>query len=426
MRPAVCRRLVQPGPCATSTACLSVVAALVAWSPADAQAPPLPWGWRSRVRRWAGSRYASPAAAGATATITELAPRRSRGGRHRDGRADRRARTSSAPRRGAATARRDASPRPVAATARSSSRPARCARRPARGRLTVALRPIHPRARRPATVQVDRPLAVWAPSPRASAPSEPGGMRPTVPDRATGSRRDPRRRSASVHRAPAAIRSPSQGPARFAARRVLVVRPASQTAARARRRRLDDPDHRRRPAAPARRAAARSPCAATRTSPPGSPSRSCSTGSRTRAAALARCIPTSPSCSSGANDGFPMGTSVAAAKAPCCDAAWVREYARRARTMMRSYARRGAGTVYWLLLPTPRSKASRPSSGRSTVRCGQPRVVPGLVHVVDLGTTFTPARPVPSDDALAGQLRHGAPGRRRSPLGRGRVDRHRR
>lgn len=92
----------------------------------------------------------------------------------------------------------------------------------------------------------------------------------------------------------------------------------------------------------------------------------------------------------GANDGFPMGTP-SGRRAPCCDEAWVREYARRARRMMRSYARNGAGTVYWLLLPTPRSqnfaRVFRPVN-RALRRAANS--FPGVVHVLDLGHTFTP------------------------------------
>ena len=50
----------------------------------------------------------------------------------------------------------------------------------------------------------------------------------------------------------------------------------------------------------------------------------------------------------GANDGFPIG------RAQCCGRAWVAGYARRARLMMSAYGRRGAGRVYWCLLPAPR------------------------------------------------------------------------
>jgi lysophospholipase L1-like esterase len=50
----------------------------------------------------------------------------------------------------------------------------------------------------------------------------------------------------------------------------------------------------------------------------------------------------------GANDGFAMGG------AECCGMPWIAEYARRAREMMRTYARAGRGRVYWLLLPAAR------------------------------------------------------------------------
>jgi hypothetical protein len=92
----------------------------------------------------------------------------------------------------------------------------------------------------------------------------------------------------------------------------------------------------------------------------------------------------------GANDGFPMSTP-SGAKAPCCDETWVREYARRARGMMRSYARRGAGTVYWLLLPTPRSQRFRAVFGpvNQALRAAA-QSFPGAVRVIDLGATFTP------------------------------------
>jgi hypothetical protein len=92
----------------------------------------------------------------------------------------------------------------------------------------------------------------------------------------------------------------------------------------------------------------------------------------------------------GANDGFPMGTP-SGAKAPCCNKAWVAEYARRAKAMMRSYARGGSGTVYWLLLPAPRSKRFASVFGpvNRALRAAAGSF-PGVVHLVDLGATFTP------------------------------------
>jgi hypothetical protein len=92
----------------------------------------------------------------------------------------------------------------------------------------------------------------------------------------------------------------------------------------------------------------------------------------------------------GANDGFPLRTR-SGAQAPCCDRAWVRAYADRASGMMRSYARRGAGTVYWLLLPAPRGAGFRTvfRGVNAALRRAAARH-PGEVHVVDLGRTFTP------------------------------------
>jgi hypothetical protein len=92
----------------------------------------------------------------------------------------------------------------------------------------------------------------------------------------------------------------------------------------------------------------------------------------------------------GANDGFPMGTP-AGRKAPCCGDAWVAEYARRARRMMRAYARGGAATVYWLLLPTPRGENfQRVFRAVNRALRAAARSFPGVVHLIDLSATFTP------------------------------------
>ncbi len=75
----------------------------------------------------------------------------------------------------------------------------------------------------------------------------------------------------------------------------------------------------------------------------------------------------------GANDGFPMSTP-SGATADCCGSAWVKEYARRARQMMGSYARGGRGRVYWLLLP-----AARGGPYRADLSKGRPGAAPGGV-----------------------------------------------
>jgi lysophospholipase L1-like esterase len=87
----------------------------------------------------------------------------------------------------------------------------------------------------------------------------------------------------------------------------------------------------------------------------------------------------------GANDGFAMGD------APCCGAPWVAEYARRARAMMRTYARGGRARVYWLLLPAARSGIFRETF--PAVNAGIRRAAQGLgddVRLVELDEFFTP------------------------------------
>ena len=91
----------------------------------------------------------------------------------------------------------------------------------------------------------------------------------------------------------------------------------------------------------------------------------------------------------GANDGFPMPTP-SGATAPCCDSAWVKEYARRAAQMMRSYRRGGAGRVYWLTLPAPRGGSFRTVFGPVNAAIRQAaRRTPGA-HVVPIDRIFTP------------------------------------
>jgi lysophospholipase L1-like esterase len=84
----------------------------------------------------------------------------------------------------------------------------------------------------------------------------------------------------------------------------------------------------------------------------------------------------------GANDGFPMPTP-SGATAACCGEEWVKEYARRAAQMMRSYRRGGVGRVYWLTLPAPRGGNFRTVFGpvnaairRAARRMRGARVVP--------------------------------------------------
>ncbi len=87
----------------------------------------------------------------------------------------------------------------------------------------------------------------------------------------------------------------------------------------------------------------------------------------------------------GANDGFSMGS------AACCGKAWVAEYARRARTMMRTYGRGGRTRVYWLTLPTPGRGAFRQTfpAVNAAIRRAAARARRD-VAVIDLVDVFTP------------------------------------
>jgi hypothetical protein len=87
----------------------------------------------------------------------------------------------------------------------------------------------------------------------------------------------------------------------------------------------------------------------------------------------------------GANDGFRM------AGADCCGAPWIGEYARRARKMMRAYARGGRARVYWLLLPAPRGGFFRQTF--PAVNAALRMAARGLrddVRLIELDEVFTP------------------------------------
>jgi lysophospholipase L1-like esterase len=101
----------------------------------------------------------------------------------------------------------------------------------------------------------------------------------------------------------------------------------------------------------------------------------------------------------GANDGFAMGD------APCCGAPWVAEYARRARGMMRSYARGGRARVYWLLLPAARSGIFRETF--PAVNAGIRRAARRLaddVRLVELDEFFTPGGRYRSSMRVGGEV----------------------
>jgi lysophospholipase L1-like esterase len=91
----------------------------------------------------------------------------------------------------------------------------------------------------------------------------------------------------------------------------------------------------------------------------------------------------------GANDGFNMPVK-GRPLATCCGGAWVDEYARRARRMMRSYERRGAGSVYWLLLPAPRSGELRKIYRQVNAAVKEAASDSSSTQVIALDRTFTP------------------------------------
>jgi lysophospholipase L1-like esterase len=93
----------------------------------------------------------------------------------------------------------------------------------------------------------------------------------------------------------------------------------------------------------------------------------------------------------GANDGFGLPAPGGAGQVACCSAAWVDAYATRAQAMMRAYARGGAGRVYWLTLPAPRSAAfARVFDGVNAALRRAARAYPAHVRLVDTGRVFTP------------------------------------
>ena len=87
----------------------------------------------------------------------------------------------------------------------------------------------------------------------------------------------------------------------------------------------------------------------------------------------------------GPNEGFPIDG------ASCCGAAWIKGYAARARSMMRSYRRGGFAVVYWLTLPIPRSaKLAHVMRAVNRAILRARRAAGPGVHVIDMRRTFTP------------------------------------
>jgi hypothetical protein len=87
----------------------------------------------------------------------------------------------------------------------------------------------------------------------------------------------------------------------------------------------------------------------------------------------------------GPNEGFPING------VNCCNRAWIRAYAQRARAMMRSYRRGGRALVYWLTLPIPRSGAlARVLRAVNRAIVLAARDAGSGVHVIDVRRVFTP------------------------------------
>ena len=90
----------------------------------------------------------------------------------------------------------------------------------------------------------------------------------------------------------------------------------------------------------------------------------------------------------GANDGYPMRTKDGP-EVDCCRRAWVEEYARRARSMMRSYTTDGRH-AYWLTLPAPRRASFVPAFAAVNAAIRMAAEDSPRVHVIDLAEFFTP------------------------------------
>jgi lysophospholipase L1-like esterase len=91
----------------------------------------------------------------------------------------------------------------------------------------------------------------------------------------------------------------------------------------------------------------------------------------------------------GANEGFSM--KIGTREVKCCGADWAAEYAYRARRMMDTYRRRGAARVFWLLLPTYRSKARNTIAhvvNAAIYAAASP--YRAQVRILDMGAIFTP------------------------------------
>ena len=103
----------------------------------------------------------------------------------------------------------------------------------------------------------------------------------------------------------------------------------------------------------------------------------------------ARLRPATTVVSIGANEGFSI-TPPSGAEIACCDAGWVAEFARRVRTSMQTYLRRGRARVFWLTIPAPKDERRVPvfeATNRAILQAAE-----GLakVRVLRMDTLFSP------------------------------------
>jgi lysophospholipase L1-like esterase len=92
----------------------------------------------------------------------------------------------------------------------------------------------------------------------------------------------------------------------------------------------------------------------------------------------------------GANDGFAL-PGAAGRPVDCCGAGWIRAFAGRARSMMASYSRGGAGRVYWFTLPAPRDgQAAGVFRAINQAYATAAAPLAGTVALVDIAPVFTP------------------------------------
>ncbi len=91
----------------------------------------------------------------------------------------------------------------------------------------------------------------------------------------------------------------------------------------------------------------------------------------------------------GANEGFPM-TATDGARHACCDAAWVAEYTRRVRAIMRVYLEDGHARVIYLTIPAPRAARGGPITAAVNGAIVQAAAGLAGVRVLRMDLLFSP------------------------------------